>query len=85
MSLFVVLSVIALSFWSEHSAFFISPKHLGTNIVSYSTKEEIPQADKLQKIEAIKPHSNYLKDPLEEEMKNEEIFVNHGNNFFKLF
>jgi hypothetical protein len=31
---------------------------------------------KLQKIEAIKLDSNYLRYPLEDEMKTEEIFVN---------
>lgn len=32
---------------------------------------------KLNKIEYVKINSNYLRDPLQEEMKNEEIFVSH--------
>ena len=31
---------------------------------------------KLQKVEAIKDRSNYLRDPLQSEMGNDEIFVN---------
>ena len=32
---------------------------------------------KLQKIEQIKVDSHYLRDPLEAELKNEEVFVGH--------
>ena len=37
---------------------------------------------KIQKIELTKINSNYLRDPLEGEMKNEEIFVSHDGKSF---
>ena len=37
---------------------------------------------KMQKIELTKINSNYLRVPLENEMKNEEIFVTHDGERF---
>lgn len=59
------------------NAFFRLPKHCSSNAALFSTIGEIPPSNKLQKIEAVKFNSNYLRDPLEEELKNEEIFLNH--------
>lgn len=45
---------------------------------------EKPPVKKIQKIELTKINSNYLRDPLEEEMKNEEIFVSHDGTQLQL-
>jgi len=51
---------------------------LNPHSILYSTTVEPPSNEKkLQKIEAIKLNSDYLRNPLEEEMKNEEVFLAH--------
>ena len=49
--------------------------HLNMN--SMEDKLDFWNREKLNKIESVKINSNYLRDPLQEEMKNEEIFVSH--------
>ena len=47
------------------------------NMNSMENKIDFWDREKLNKIEYVKINSNYLRDPLQEEMKNEEIFVSH--------
>lgn len=60
---------------SSSSTRFIGSQFHRHSILRSTTIEPPSNDKKLQKIEAIKLNSNYLRSPLEEEMKNDEVFV----------
>ena len=64
-------ALISTAFVLHKNTFFQILKKSSLKMVSTTPPTEKP----LQKVEAIKVRSNYLKDPLKDEMKNEEILV----------
>jgi hypothetical protein len=69
--LFLVL-VVVVCFLAVSNAFHVPMGARKYRLYMSTTAEG---EKKLGKVEAIKVRSNYLKDPLQEELSNEEIFV----------
>jgi len=69
-----ILIVIILTVSSYHNGF----KSSSNTLLSSRLRLKMVSTDepkKLQKVEALKLRSNYLREPLQEEMKNDEVFV----------